>query len=162
MSTADAVAGTRQPAADMRDLADVVRTLLGVQAGEPTRASLGGALFDAVVTSSSPRAHDAVALMDSIQGGCGPVIDYGDFFYWLVPPGSAARWAPHEHALCLGAPHTITLPPPGRTAPPGPYWLRQHRRDRLVPADPLWGIIAQLQPEPSPHTALADRFGGVP
>ncbi|MFF4836980.1 hypothetical protein [Streptomyces sp. NPDC001315] len=150
-----------EPAADMADLAEVIRTLLAVEALRDTRVRLGGSLFDVVITSSGMQARSAVAVMDSVQGGCGPVIEdpASGWLYWLVPPGSSSRWAPHTHAVCLGAPHTITLPSLNRTAPPSPYWLRPSASDRLVPTGPLWEALAQLRPEPTPHAALAVQLG---
>lgn len=125
----------REPAADMADLAEVIRTLLAVEARRETRVRLGSSLFDVVITASGMQARIAIALMDEIQGGCGPVVEEpaSGWLYWLVPPGSSGRWEPHFHAVCLGAPHTITLPPLNRVAPPGPYWLRPSASDRLVP-----------------------------
>ncbi|HBF84940.1 MAG TPA: hypothetical protein DD420_34940 [Streptomyces sp.] len=154
----------RQPAADMADLAEMIRTLLGVEARRDTRVRLGGNLFDVVITGSGLPAHTAVAEMDVQQGGCGPVIeDPGPgWLYWLVPPGSAERWEPHEHAVCLGAPHTITLPSLSRSAPPGPYWLRPSASDRLVPTGPLRQAVAQYRPEPTPHSAIAGLLGITP
>ncbi|MEU9355022.1 hypothetical protein AB0D65_29510 [Streptomyces griseoloalbus] len=151
----------REPAADMADLAEVIRTLMAVEARRDTRVRLGGNLFDVVITGSCPEAYAAVALMDKIQGGCGPVIEDPEsgWLYWLVPPGSASQWAPHSHAVCLSAPHTITLPTLHRTMPPGPYWHRPSASDRLVPTGPLREALAQLRPEPTPHAALAARLG---
>ncbi|MFC8015791.1 hypothetical protein [Streptomyces cinereoruber] len=151
----------QEPAVDMEDLAEALRALLGVEAGCDTRVRLGGNLFDVVITGSGAQAHAAVAAMDKIQGGCGPVIEdpANGWLYWLVPPGSTAKWEPHPYAVCLGAPHSITLPPLERTAPPGPYWLRPSASDRLVPAGPLWGLLAQLRPDPTPHELLAARLG---
>ena len=60
---------SRQPAADMSDLAEVIRTLLAVEARRDTRVRLGGNLFDVVITSSGFQARGAVALMDEIQDG---------------------------------------------------------------------------------------------
>ncbi|MGW4086948.1 hypothetical protein ACWEGS_28350 [Streptomyces sp. NPDC004822] len=152
-----------QPAADMADLAEVIRALLAVEAGRDTRVRLGGNLFDVVITSSGLQARATVALMDEIQGGCGPVIEDPEsgWYYWLVPPGSAERWTPHSHAVCLGHPHTITLPSLNRTTPPGPYWLRPPAQvsNRLVPLAPLSEALAQIRPEPTPHAALADQLG---
>ncbi|MGW1328228.1 hypothetical protein ACWD64_37575 [Streptomyces antibioticus] len=152
---------SRRPAADMADLAEVIRTLLAVQAGRDTRVRLGGNLFDVVITSSGPQAHGAAALMDAIQGRCGPVIEdpASGRFYWLVPPGSSTRWQPHTHAVCLGSPHTITLPPLDRTAPPGPYWFRPPASDRLVPTGPLRKALTRTRPEPTPHTTIAAQAG---
>jgi hypothetical protein len=149
----------RTPAADMADLADMIRTLLAVEARRDTRVRLGGHLFDVVITASGVQARSAIALMDEIQGGCGPVIEdpEGGWLYWLVPPGSSTRWTPHPHAVCLGAPHTITLP--SLNVPPGPYWVRPSASDRLVPTGPLREALAQIRPEPTPHTALAAQLG---
>ncbi|WP_406414736.1 hypothetical protein OG923_33945 (plasmid) [Streptomyces halstedii] len=158
---------SRTPAADMADLAGVIRTLLGLNARRGTRVRLGGSLFDVVITGSGLLAHTAVACLDERQYGCGPVIeDPGPgWLYWLVPPGSAERWEPHEHAVCLGGPHTITLPPLHRTVPPGPYWLRPLASDRLVPTTPLRQVLAQYRPRPArpaPHSALAGQLGTAP
>lgn len=157
----ESAGAARQPAADMADLAEVIRTLLAVEARRDTRVRLGGNLFDVVITGSGFQARGAVALMDEIQGGCGPVIEdpASGWFYWLVPPGSADRWERHSHAVCLGSPHTITLPSLNRTAPPGPYWLRPSASDRLVPTEPLREALAQIRPEPAPHAALAAELG---
>ncbi|MEU7028871.1 hypothetical protein AB0A60_19545 [Streptomyces sp. NPDC046275] len=147
----------RTAAADMGDLARAVRAVLGVDRGQGPRVPLGGGLFDVVITAASVPARAAVDLMDGIQGGCGPVVEDPDngWLYWLVPPRTGGRWAPHEHAVHVGPPHRITLPPRGRCTPPGPYWLRPPATDRLVPIGPLWGVLAQLRPEPAPHAALA-------
>ncbi|MFC9931695.1 hypothetical protein [Streptomyces sp. NPDC127190] len=160
----ESAGAAHQPAADMADLAEVIRTLIGVEARRDTRVRLGGNLFDVVITSSGLQARGAVALMDEIQGGCGPVIEDPEsgWFYWLVPPGSAAQWPHHSHAVCLGTPHTITLPSLNRTVPPGPYWFRPSASDRLVPTQPLREALAQLRPEPTPHAALAAQLGITP
>jgi hypothetical protein len=159
-----AAGGPGQPAADMADLAEVIRTLLAVEARRDARVRLGGGLFDVVISGAGLQARGAVALMDEIQGGCGPVIEDPEsgWYYWLVPPGTAERWEPHSHAVCLTAPHTITLPSLHRSAPPGPYWLRPSASDRLVPAVPLWDALARLRPEPTPHAALAEHLGATP
>ncbi|MFF3350942.1 hypothetical protein [Streptomyces sp. NPDC002779] len=145
----------------MADLAEMIRILLAVEARRDTRVRLGGSLFDVVITSSGLQARGAVALMDELQGGCGPVIadPASGWLYWLVPPGSSERWEPHSHAVCLGSPHTITLPSLNRTVPPGLYWLRPSASDRLVPPGPLREALAQLRPEPTPHAALAALLG---
>ncbi|MDH6629425.1 hypothetical protein M2271_007261 [Streptomyces sp. LBL] len=147
-------------AEDMADLAELIRTLLDIDRGQDTRVRLGGTLFDVVITSSGLQACAAVDLMDAVQDGCGPVIEDPEsgWLYWLVPPGSYSRWAPHSHAVCLGAPHTITLPSLTRSTPPGPYWVRPPASDRLIPTGPLREALAQFRPEPTPHAALAARF----
>ncbi|MFF4401514.1 hypothetical protein [Streptomyces sp. NPDC001480] len=148
------------PAADMADLAAMIRTLMAVEASRDTRMRLGGNLFDVVVTSAGLQARSAVALMDQVQGGCGPIIEDPDngWFYWLVPPGSCLQWEPHAHAVCLGAPHTMTLPSLNRRVPPGPYWLRPSASDRLVPTRPLRDVLTQFRPEPTPHARFAARL----
>ncbi|SEE84812.1 hypothetical protein SAMN05216483_6774 [Streptomyces sp. 2131.1] len=158
----DAAAGPdRQPAADMADLAARLRALLSVQAQRQTRLQLGGGLFDVVITGANGAA-EALERMDVQQGGCGPVIqDPAGWLYWLVPPGTSHRWAWHSYAVCLGAPHTLTVPPLNRSAPPGPFWLRPPRSDRLVPADPLRQALIQARPEPAPHRDLAARIGST-
>jgi hypothetical protein len=160
----ESAGATRQPAEDMADLAQVIRTLLAVEAGRDTRVRLGGNLFDVVITSSGVQARAVVAVMDQVQGGCGPVIEDPEsgWFYWLVPPGSSDRWGTHTHAVCLGAPHTITLPSLNRTAPPGSYWFRPSASDRLVPTGPLHEALARFRPEPTPHAALEARLGITP
>ncbi|MFF4575685.1 hypothetical protein [Streptomyces sp. NPDC001410] len=157
----ESAGATREPAADMADLAEVIRTLLAVEARRDTRVRLGGNLFDVVISSSGLQARSVVALMDQVQGGCGPVIEDPDsgWFYWLVPPGSSAQWERHTHAVCLGAPHTITLPSLNRMVPPGPYWFRPSASDRLVPTKPLRDALARFRPEPTPHAALTTQLG---
>ncbi|MEU0302886.1 hypothetical protein ABZ252_25985 [Streptomyces sp. NPDC006175] len=154
----------REPTADMADLAEVIRTLLAVEARRDARVRLGGNLFDVVITGFSPRARAVIDRMDEQQNGCGPVIEDPDaeWLYWLVPPGSSARWEPHEYAVCLGAPHTITLPSLSRASPPGPYWLRPSASDRLVPLQPLRNALDVCRPEPTPHAALAAQLGLTP
>ncbi|MCG7523839.1 hypothetical protein MHW47_05170 [Streptomyces sp. OfavH-34-F] len=154
----DTAAGPdRQPVADMVDLAVLVRAVLDIEAERPARVRLGGNGFEVVVTSSSVQALAAVEWMDEQQGGCGPVIEDPEagWLYWLVPPGTRSRWERHPYAECVGGPHTITLPPLTRHAPPGPYWLRPKGADRLVPAGPLREVLIQTRPEPAPHAALA-------
>ncbi|GAA1042236.1 hypothetical protein GCM10009566_42990 [Streptomyces murinus] len=157
----ESVGAARVPAADMADLAEVIRAFLAIEARSGARVRLGSGLFDVVITSSDVQARRVVTVIDEVQGGCGPVIEDPEngWLYWLVPPGSCARWAWHGHAVCLGAPHTITLPSPSRRVAPGPYWLRAPAGDRLVPMAPLWDALAQFRPEPTPHAALAARLG---
>ncbi|WP_406054014.1 hypothetical protein OG462_42540 [Streptomyces sp. NBC_01077] len=139
----------------MEDLTAVLRTFQDVTAQRETRVQLGDELFDVVITGSDAQARAAVAEMDVVQGRCGPVIEDPDagWLYWLVPPGSSQRWEPHPYAACLGAPHTIILPPLSRALPPGPYWLRPSASDRLVPAGPLWD---------APPLAAAAQLGVTP
>ncbi|MFB6630000.1 hypothetical protein ACFCWY_08900 [Streptomyces sp. NPDC056362] len=156
--------GPCEPAADMAELAEALRTLLEVGMRRNTRVRLGGGLFDVVVTSSGAQARAAAAYMDEVQGGCGPVVEdtRDGLLYWLVPPGTASRWEPHSHAVCLSAPLTITLPSLDALTPPsaaGPYWFRPSASDRLVPAAPLREALVQFRPEPTPHAAFAGRPG---
>ncbi|WP_338675859.1 hypothetical protein V1460_25030 [Streptomyces sp. SCSIO 30461] len=150
-----------EPAADMQDLAALIRNLLDVSARRDTRVRLGGTLFDVVITGGGYQARAALAAMDEIQGGCGPVIEDPDsgWLYWLVPPGTCGRWEPYEFGVCLGSPHTITLPSLDRKAPPGPYWLRPPASDRLVPTQPLRDVLAYYRPQPTPHRDLAAMLG---
>ncbi|MEU1466097.1 hypothetical protein ABZ467_36830 [Streptomyces sp. NPDC005727] len=150
-------------AADMRDLAARVRSLLALQQQRVLQLPLGGRLFDTVITASGPQAYAAVAVMDEIQrttnelgGACGPVIEdpQRSWLVWLVPPGTSEQWAPHRYATCLGRPHSIALPALTTTEPPGPYWLRPFRGDRLVPPTALSEQLDLFQPGPTPHEAV--------
>lgn len=118
-------------------------------------------MFDVVVTGGGAEARAAIAVMDEIQNGCGPVIEDPErgWLYWLVPPGSSGKWEDHSHGVCIGAPHTITLPSLNRTAPPSPYWLRPSASDRLVPLQPLRKLLTQFQPQPTPHAAIGALLG---
>ncbi|MFF2205212.1 hypothetical protein [Streptomyces sp. NPDC058145] len=40
------------------------------------------------------------------------------------------------------------------TEPPGPYWLRPFRGDRLVPPTALGEQLDLFQPGPTPHEAV--------
>ncbi|MFJ5779748.1 hypothetical protein [Streptomyces sp. NPDC093094] len=153
----------QQVACDMGDLAARVRSLMALQQQHVLQLPLGGSFFDIVVTASGPQAHAAVTVMDGIQhtgdepaDACGPVIEdpHRSWLIWLVPPGTSEQWAPHRHALCLGRPHHVALPPMSATEPPGPYWLRPCRGDRLVPPTALRQLLDQFQPGPAPHEAL--------
>jgi hypothetical protein len=64
-----------EPDPEMADLAEVIRALFTLERGQDTRVRLGGTLFDAVVTGSGPPARRVMAVMDAVQGGCGPVIE---------------------------------------------------------------------------------------
>jgi hypothetical protein len=151
-------------AQDMSDLAARVRNLMDLQHGNPFRLPLGGQFFDAVVTASGPQAHAVMDLMDEVQRlrgarsdtpACGPVIadPEQDLLIWLVPPGTHAIWD-NSYGICRGAPHELTLPPLQRTQPPGPYWLRPCRGDRLVPHWPLADLLDRFKPGPIPHEEL--------
>lgn len=125
-----ATPGQRIVAEGMEDLTLQLRAWLGLENQEPTRMPLGGATFDVVITTAGHESRNIVNAMDQVQvNGCGPVIENpardgwmdSGLVYWLVPPGSAQRRALHPHAICLGAPHSLTLPALSRVAPPGPY-----------------------------------------
>lgn len=148
-------------AEDMAGLAARVRALLDLDTGRGTRVPLGGDLFDVVITGGGVEGHAVAVVMDEVQRGCGPVIDDpgGGWLYWLVPPGSAEAWELHDHAVCVGAPHTITLPDLSSRATPGPYWLRPCASDRLVPTKPLRRAVARCRPLPAPHSALSLHLG---
>ncbi|MEU7305363.1 hypothetical protein [Streptomyces sp. NPDC007206] len=150
-------------APDMADLATRVRQLMNVRRDQVLQLPLGGNFFDIVVTASGPEAYAAVAVMDGIQrvgderpDACGPVIEdpQRSWLIWLVPPGTSAQWAPHRHAMCLGRPHHLALPAVTSTEPPGPYWLRPFRGDRLVPPAALRQLLEQFQPGPTLHEAV--------
>ncbi|MBT2394365.1 hypothetical protein J7E87_34445 [Streptomyces sp. ISL-1] len=142
----------------MADLASRLRSLLAMHEGRGIRVPLGGQSFDVVVSAAGPTGRAAVAVMDETQlGTCGPVIEdpEASWLYWLVPPGTTQQWAPHPYGVCFGAPHTIALPPLARIEPPGAYWFRECRSDRLVPARPLWDLLNQFRPGPTPHAGVA-------
>ncbi|MET9081981.1 DUF6415 family natural product biosynthesis protein [Streptomyces sp. NPDC004237] len=69
--------------------------------------------------------HTAVRAIDLIETPGAVAVDPAPaeaVLYFFVPPGSAAEWhLPQTTALGLNA--HVVLPPPGREAPPGPYWL---------------------------------------
>ncbi|WP_432190287.1 hypothetical protein [Streptomyces sp. Tue6028] len=150
-------------APDMRDLAARVRNLMALQQGRVLQLPLGGRFFDIVVTAAGPEAYAVVDLMDEVQhsGGerpdaCGPVIEDPErnWLIWLVPPGTQQVWAPHRYGICLGQPYELALPPITQTEPPGPYWYRPCRGDRLVPPGPLCDLLSRFQPGPIPHEEL--------
>jgi hypothetical protein len=153
----------RHIAPDMADLATRVRSLMALQQQDVLQLPLGGHLFDVVVTASGAQAHAAVAVMDGIQhtgdeqpDACGPVIEdpHRSWLIWLVPPGTSELWKPHRSALCLGRPYHMALPAVTTTEPPGPYWLRPFRGDRLLPPTALRQLLDQFQPSPAPHETL--------
>ncbi|MFF0191176.1 hypothetical protein [Streptomyces sp. NPDC005244] len=45
-----------------------------------------------------------------------------------------------------------------QTEPPGPYWLRPCRGDRLVPHHPLSDFLGRFKPGPVPHEELLGQF----
>lgn len=146
------------PAPDMQDLARVIRALFDVRNDFASRTPLGGTLFDVVITGGGSAGRAAVAAMDTIQlGTCGPVIEDPDagWLYWLVPPGTIGTWEPHNHGVCLGSPHRLTMPTLNQSHPPGPYWLRPCKSDRLVPPRPLRAVLGLAQPLPTPHEGLS-------
>ncbi|OKJ90872.1 hypothetical protein AMK31_04055 [Streptomyces sp. TSRI0107] len=147
----------------MVTLADRRWRLLNLTAGRQLALPLGGRYFDIVVTANGVNARGLVTLLDDLQWGpgdatdaCGPVIKdlQRGWLIWCVPPGTAAQWASHRYAMSLGAPYELALPPLDQTEPPGPYWLRRLRSDRLVPPGPLRQCLDQFQPGPVPHAAV--------
>ncbi|MFJ9718169.1 hypothetical protein ACIRPQ_19860 [Streptomyces sp. NPDC101213] len=153
----------RSAAPDMGDLASRVRALMDLQQQNVLKLPLGGHFFDIVVTASGPQAYAAMSILDGIQhsgeeraDACGPVIEdpSRSWLIWLVPPGTSERWEPHRYATCLGRPHTVALPATTTTEPPGPYWRRPCRGDRLVPPTALRQLLDQFQPGPAPHETL--------
>ncbi|MEV8544440.1 hypothetical protein [Streptomyces sp. NPDC051572] len=150
----DSAAPARQVAPNIAGLSELIPTLLDRR--QDTRVRLGGNLFDVVVSGGGAEGRIVATVLDEAQGRCGPVIHDPDrgWLYWLVPPGSSRLWAPHTHGVCIGAPHTITVPPLDQVQPPGPHWLRPCAGNRLVPTPALRELLSHLRPEPSPHTAL--------
>ncbi|MFF0680584.1 hypothetical protein ACFYVW_18640 [Streptomyces tendae] len=150
-------------AEDMAGFAARVRALLELDTGRSTRVPLGGDLFDVVITGGGAEGHAVAVMMDEIQQGCGPVIDDpgSRWLYWLVPPGSAEAWQPHDQAVCVGDPHTITLPALSRLTSPGPYWLRPCASDRIVPTKPLRRAVDRCRPVAAPHSALSLHLGSL-
>lgn len=123
------------PAPDAADLAAAVRRLLHQDASGEVELALGEATFEVVVTARGRRSDQALALMDAWQPeGCGPVVDDPGrpFRYWLVPPGTAARWET-GFGRCV-ARGRVLMPPLDRSSPPGPFWVRPWNRHRLVGA----------------------------
>ncbi|MGW6458359.1 hypothetical protein ACWF94_21010 [Streptomyces sp. NPDC055078] len=79
------------------------------------------------------------------------------WLYWLVPPGTSSWWEPHPYAVCVGAPHTIMLPPLGRRGPDGggSYWLRPWQQTVLVrPVTLRQALLDIHRSGPSPHAAM--------
>ncbi|MGW3633474.1 hypothetical protein ACWD7F_25520 [Streptomyces sp. NPDC005122] len=149
----------------MHDLATRVRSLMDLKRGAPQQLPLGGRFFDIVVTASGPQAHAVVRLLDEVQRisgsrpdtpACGPVIEDPErgWLIWLVPPGTRDDWQPLRYGMCLSAPYVLALPPLDQTEPPGPYWLRPCRGDRLVPRWPLRDYLDQFRPGPTPHEEI--------
>ncbi|MFH8772040.1 hypothetical protein [Streptomyces sp. NPDC017958] len=150
-------------ASDMGDLATRVRHLMALQRQQVLQLPLGGSFFDVVVTASGPQAYAVMAVLDGIQhtgneraDACGPVIEdpQRSWLLWLVPPGTSEQWGPHRYASCLGRPHQLALPAMTAVEPPGPFWLRPCRSDRLVPPASLHELLNQFQPGPAPHETL--------
>ncbi|MFB7403362.1 hypothetical protein ACFCZR_24615 [Streptomyces rubiginosohelvolus] len=152
----------QQPAEDMKELAARVRALFSIRTNETSRMPLGGTMFDVVVTAGGYLGRVAVVHMDEIQlGTCGPVIEDpdGEWLYWLVPPGTASSWDHHPYGVCVGSPHTLSMPVLGQSGPPGPYWLRPCASDRLVPPGPLRALLYRMRLEPAPHEGLQAHLG---
>lgn len=150
------------PAEDMQHLTHCIRALFGIRSEGASRMPLGGGLFDVVITGGGDSGRAAVAVMDDIQlGMCGPVIEDpdDDWLYWLVPPGTTARWEPHPHGVCIGSPHMLTMPTLSHSEPPGPFWLRPCKSDRLVPPRQLRALLDQFQLQPTPHEAISALLG---
>ncbi|MGX1029227.1 hypothetical protein RKD38_003908 [Streptomyces ambofaciens] len=139
------------PAPASRTLVDRVRDLQGPQSGGWALVPLGGRLFDVVITVGGEMGSRVITMMDEIEcddrgagePACGPVIEDPDhgWLFWLVPPGTSERWQPHGDAACLGQPHVLSLPPLSRTRPPGVFWRRRLRGDRLVSPAPLYDLF---------------------
>ncbi|GAA0472661.1 hypothetical protein ACFQ2B_03700 [Streptomyces stramineus] len=96
--------------------------------GQPVQA-LTGHLFDAVQIAAS--AVENLAGEPGDQGAqrafrergvhSAVIADPLGWYYALVPPGTAEGW--DGDALCIGSSHSIAVPAPHRTDPPGVHWL---------------------------------------
>ncbi|MEW2305368.1 hypothetical protein AB0958_36365 [Streptomyces sp. NPDC006655] len=169
-TNSDTVAAS-QVATDMGDLAHRVRSLMALQNGHVAQLPLGGRFFDIVITANGPDAYGAVRELDSIQhsgneraDACGPVIEdtRRGWYIWLVPPGTSDTWTPNRYAVCLGRPYSLSLPAMTAAEPPGPYWLRPCRGDRLVPPTALRDLLDQFRPGPVPHETLLGSVLSTP
>lgn len=130
------------PASDTEDLAAAVRRLLHQEASGEVELRLGPLTFELVVTPRGRRSDLALKLMDTWQNRCGPVVDDPSrpFRYWLVPPGTAARWD-GDFGRCVDR-GRVVMPPLSRSAPPGPFWVRPWDRNRLVGPSQLRRALA--------------------
>lgn len=147
------------------DLASRVRALRDVDANADALVPLGGRLFDVVISAAGQRGHAAVAAVDSAQTyGCGPVIAdvRRPWLYWLVPPGTTARWEHHPYGVCVGAPAEIVVPPMVQRRPSGgAYWLRPCRGRLLVSPGLLRRALYTHQPRPTPHRSMREVLGAA-
>ncbi|MGW8375382.1 hypothetical protein [Streptomyces sp. ODS28] len=90
--------------------------------GLGTRLVPTGRQFDAIRV---PRFLGLVALSGLRRTGAVIVDPRERALYFLVPAGAADTWAVPE-TRALGTAEYLIVPPPARTAPPGPYWLGSH------------------------------------
>lgn len=152
-----------EPASDATELAAAVRRLLHQEASGEVELRLGPRTFEVVVTPRGRRSDQALALMDTWQKGCGPVVDDPGrpFRYWLVPPGTAARWdAGFGRCVARGR---VVMPPLDRASPPGPFWVRPWNRHRLVGAGLLRLALTSAGGERAGWPPLpAPRLEGAP
>ncbi|MGX1798801.1 hypothetical protein ACWIGN_23635, partial [Streptomyces albidoflavus] len=120
-----------------RHLLALIRALLATEkAGGEARAAVPlGGTFDLVVTRDGMAAARALRAMDAVQGITAGVVRLPEpgLLLWCVPPGTAAGWAGHPAALCVGAPYAVQLPGPGAGSGPGPYWARPFAAAQRVP-----------------------------
>ncbi|MEU3261473.1 hypothetical protein ABZ694_27415 [Streptomyces albidoflavus] len=141
-----------------RHLLALIRALLATEkAGGEARAAMPlGGTFDLVVTSDGMAAARALRAMDEVQGVTAGVVRLPapGLLLWCVPPGTAAGWAGHPAALCVGAPYAVPLPGPGADSGPGPYWARPFAAAQRVPPGPLRALLTEYGPPP-PHDRVA-------
>lgn len=141
-----------------RHLIALIRALLATEkAGGEARAAMPlGGTFDLVVTSDGMAAARALRAMDEVQGVTAGVVRLPEpgLLLWCVPPGTAAGWAGHPAALCVGAPYAVQLPGPGAGSGPGPYWARPFAAAQRVPPGPLRALLTEYRPPP-PHDRVA-------
>ncbi|MGW1071658.1 hypothetical protein [Streptomyces sp. NPDC002537] len=85
------------------DAVEIPAEVIHAQAGSGDRGAVERAFRKAAITSA--------VIAEPSHG----------WYYALVPPGTAREWRPPLE--CLGPSHSIAVPPPHRTGPPGIHWL---------------------------------------
>ncbi|MER7688708.1 hypothetical protein [Streptomyces sp. NPDC097610] len=144
-----------EPAADMQDLADMIRALMTVEERKSPVVPLGGNLFDVVLFEASPLGMAVVRELDEQQpNGCGPVIVSSEkpWLYALVPPGTSRSWT-NPHGRCFGS-GRLTLAPLDQFSPPGRYWLRPCQQTHLVGPRMLADALSRHRPAAPPASEV--------
>ncbi|XQE77672.1 hypothetical protein ACN24L_01060 [Streptomyces microflavus] len=88
-----------------------------------TRIAAAGETWDAVRTNR----FLGLQAVERLGSAAGPVIVEPTAVYFLVPAGSTRTWDVPQ-STGLSDTHYVVLPAPGKTQPPGPYWLLPPRR----------------------------------